>query len=896
MKDIVKQSQETITHGSHQSTIYNPRKLAEMGFPGIKSVPFSIIVLLEQVLRNYDGKKFRSKDITNLASWQKNKISEDEIPFMPTRVVLQDFTGVPSLVDLASLRTALQENGFSPDEINPRVPVDLIIDHSIQVDSYGTNNALADNMATEFKRNRERYEFLKWGQNSFDNLRVFPPGAGIIHQVNLEYLSPVSHSLDGVTFPDTLVGTDSHTTMINGLGVLGWGVGGIEAESVMLGQPIYMKIPEVVGFKLINKASAGITATDLVLRVTQMLRAKGVVEKFVEFFGSGLDSLSLADRATIANMSPEYGATMGYFPVDNETLRYLASTGRSADSIERTKAYYKALGIFRDSTTKDPIFSDMLELDLSTLVPSIAGPKRPQDRIDLTDAKQAWSTNLTVPVKDRGFGLADSSLADQSQIKGSGDILHHGSVVIAAITSCTNTSNPALMLTAGLLAKKAVKLGLKTKPWVKTSLAPGSRVVTDYLAEADLQKYLDILGFNTVGYGCTTCIGNSGPLMPQISAAIKDKDLVVCSVLSGNRNFEGRIHGDTKANFLASPPLVIAYAIAGSMNIDVSKDPLGQDQQGQDVFLKDIWPSDSDIALAEKNVLPDFYIKRYKTVLGISDRWTNLKGKSDKIFQWDEKSTYIQNPPFFSHIKDKSAGLNDIKNARALLKLGDSVTTDHISPAGIFGEISPAGQYLITKKVMPDDFNTYGSRRGNDKIMERGTFANIRIRNQLAPGTEGGFTKLFPNGKISTIFEVAQEYKKNNVPSIVLAGAEYGSGSSRDWAAKGPYLLGVKAVIAVSFERIHRSNLIGMGVLPLQFLPGDDSSSLKISGEELFSITGLHDGMLPQSRLDLTIDDRKIKVLCRLDTEIEIDYYRNGGILHTVLKEIMEKSTPAIKS
>ena len=882
---------QTLEHNQKSYKIINPHLLSKAGFFNLERLPFSILILLEQILRNLDGYKFKDEDVKNLSHWDGKSNLEKEIPFMPSRVVLQDFTGVPLLVDLASLRSALGKNNLNPDLINPLVPVDLIIDHSVQVDAYGSNTALDENLKHEFSRNQERYEFLKWGQQAFKNFRVFPPGVGIIHQVNLEYLSPLVQKKEGYLLPDTLVGTDSHTTMINGLGVLGWGVGGIEAESAMLGQPIYMKIPEVIGFQLHGQLNPNVTATDLVLRITEILRKKGVVEKFVEFYGSGLSQLSLPDRATIGNMAPEYGATMGFFPVDAETIRYLRQTGRDQETVELAEKYFKALKMFRTDSSLDPIFSDVLELDLSTVRPSIAGPKRPQDRIDLTDSKSAWHKALQDPIAKRGFELKENQISATAKVEGKNYYLSHGSVVIAAITSCTNTSNPSVLLNAGLLSKKSVEKGLNSKPWVKTSLAPGSRVVTDYLSATGLQQAFDALGFHTVGYGCTTCIGNSGPLPEKIVQAIREKDLVACSVLSGNRNFEGRIHAEVKANFLASPPLVVAYALAGTMDIDFDKEPLGQDKQGKPVFLKDLWPSPKEVQTLLGEITPEMYRKRYDSVLGSSERWMKVSAKGGKVYSWQEDSTYIQNPPFFMDIEKRPETITAIKNARVLLKLGDSVTTDHISPAGSFQLNSPAGKFLTQHQVKEVDFNSYGSRRGNDRIMVRGTFANTRIKNLLVPGTEGGITKSMLTQEVMPVYDAAMLYKQKNIPSIVIAGAEYGSGSSRDWAAKGPYLLGVSAVLAVSFERIHRSNLIGMGILPVQFLPSQSAESLQFTGEEEYSILGLTDDLKPQAELILEVNKtRRIPILSRLDTEVEIDYYRKGGILHSFLRNLLKKA------
>ncbi|WP_321492451.1 aconitate hydratase AcnA [uncultured Desulfobacter sp.] len=879
-----------LSGGSAQ--FYRLDNLEKQGIGQISRLPFSIKILLEQTIRNLDHFQVNESDILALANWQPKQKSEKEIPFKPTRVILQDLTGVPAIVDLASLRTSMSKLGGNPAVINPKIPVDLIIDHSIQVDSYGKSSSLQTNMEKEFERNRERYEFLKWGQKNFKNMKIFPPGVGIVHQVNLESLASVVQIKDNICFSDTVVGTDSHTPMVNGLGVLGWGVGGIEAESVMLGQPIYMQIPQVVGFKLTGEMGSGTTATDLVFRIVEILRQVGVVEKFVEFYGDGLSQLSLADRATISNMAPEYGATMGFFPTDMETLQYLKSTGRAPDLVERVEHYCKAQGLFRTDGMTPPDFSDEIELDLSTIEPSLAGPKRPQDRIGLSEMKGAWAKTLTAPVSQRGYELKENELSSQAKISPSDSeapfVLEHGSVVLAAITSCTNTSNPSVMIAAGLLAKKAVEKGLKTKPWVKTSLAPGSRVVTDYLNQAKLDGFLEQLGFFTVGYGCTSCIGNSGPLSEPISKAITSNDLVVASVLSGNRNFEGRVNPLTKANYLASPPLVVAYAIAGTVNINILEDPLGTDPGGQPVYLKDIWPDPKEIAQNAALITPDMYLSRYSNFETLSPLWNEIPTKGDEVFEWDESSTYIRNPPFFLNMSKDLKPIREIIDARVLVKVGDSVTTDHISPAGAIAKNSPAATYLLGHGIQQPDFNSYGSRRGNDQVMVRGTFANIRLRNQLAPGTEGGITTYLPTGEQTSIFEASEKYKASKTPLIVLAGKEYGTGSSRDWAAKGTYLLGVKAVIASSYERIHRSNLLGMGVLPLQFKDGNSAESLNLTGKESYSILGLNDQIKPGQDLTLKVDDKEIPVVLRLDTPVEIEYYRNGGILHTVLRNFIK--------
>jgi aconitate hydratase len=846
------------------------------------------------VLREYDGYAFTEDDIKKLASYNA-KNPEGEIPFKPSRVVLQDFTGVPAIVDLAALRSAMKRMGGSPNSINPQVPVDLVIDHSVQVDEFGQEYAFMHNVEKEFERNRERYEFLKWGQKAFDNFRVVPPGRGIVHQVNLEYLANGAFSReeeDGtrIVYPDTLVGTDSHTTMINGLGILGWGVGGIEAEAAMLGQPIYMLIPEVVGVKLTGKLREGITATDLTLTVTQMLRKHGVVGKFVEFFGEGLSNMSLPDRATIANMSPEYGATMGFFPMDDEAMRYMRRTGRSEEHVEMVERYMKEQQLYRTKDTPDPEFTDMLELDLSTVETSLAGPKLPHDRIALPNMKNTFESSLTSDDPTMGFDLEQEQLANKGIFKNGQEVeMKHGDVVIAAITSCTNTSNPSVMLGAGIVAKKALEKGLKVPPYVKTSLAPGSRVVTQYLEEAGLTDYMDELGFNLVGYGCTTCIGNSGPLPMAVENAVKEGDLIVAGVLSGNRNFEGRIHPYVKANYLASPPLVVAYALAGTVDIDLEHEPIGKDSDGNDVYLKDIWPTSEEIAEHLDNAIrPDLFKEQYGDIFK-SEEWDEIPVGGGELYEWKESSTYIQEPPFFMDMGEDPDPITSINEARALVKVGDSITTDHISPAGTINEDSPAGEYLKEHGVKPEDFNSFGSRRGNDRVMTRGTFANVRFKNQLAPGREGGYTKYFPDDEITTIYDAAMRYKENNTPLIALAGDQYGTGSSRDWAAKGTILLGVEAVIATSYERIHRSNLVGMGVLPLQFKEGESAKSLGLDGSEEFNIK-IDDDLQPRDMVEVEAkkaDGETItfEAMCRIDTPVEIDYYRNGGILHYVLRD-----------
>jgi len=879
-------------------TYYRLSALEEQGIGRVSSLPFSIRILLESALRSNDGFEVRDDDVVTLANWNPEG---QEVPFKPARVILQDFTGVPSLVDLAALRSAMQRMGGDPARIQPAIPVDLVIDHSVQVDVFGSPDALHRNAEIEFERNRERYEFIRWGQGAFENFRAVPPATGIVHQVNLEYLARgvLTREIDGTTvvFPDSLVGTDSHTTMINGLGVVGWGVGGIEAEAVILGQPIFMVMPEVVGFKLVGQLPEGATATDLVLVVTQMLRQKGVVGKFVEFFGSGLSRLSLPDRATLANMAPEYGATMGFFPVDAETLRYLEYTGRPRNLVDLVERYTKAQGLFRTDDTPDPDFTDTLELDMSTVESALAGPKRPQDRIPLHQMKDQFAKSLVAPTGERGFDLEadeiDRSVTVPLNGNGRGVDLKHGAVVIAAITSCTNTSNPSVMVGAGLLAKKAVEKGLKVARYVKTSLAPGSKVVTAYLVEAGLLPYLERLGFYVVGYGCTTCIGNSGPLPQAIARSIGEADLVAAAVLSGNRNFEGRINPHVRANYLASPPLVVAYAIAGTVNINLAKEPLGNDEQGNPVFLRDIWPTQQEISDTMAEALkPQMYHEQYGNVFEGNETWNAIPISANPVYEWNSESTYIQEPPFFVDLSPEPAPLENIVGARVLALLGDSVTTDHISPAGSIAVDSPAGRYLISRGVEVKDFNSYGSRRGNDRVMVRGTFANIRLKNLLAPGTEGGVTIYFPTREQMSIFDAAERYKADGTPLVVLAGKEYGTGSSRDWAAKGALLLGVKAVIAESFERIHRSNLIGMGVLPLQFSDGQNVASLGLTGHEVFNIEGISNDLKPRQNLIVTAvseDGRctTFNVICRLDTPVEVNYYRNGGILHAVLRDML---------
>ncbi len=966
-------ARDTFNTGSGTAGIYRLSKLEAAGLGPISKLPFSIRVLLEAVLRNCDGYLVTAADVKALAGWNAASPAKVEIPFLPARVVLQDFTGVPCVVDLAAMRSAMKRLGGDPKKINPLIPVDLVIDHSVQVDSFGSPKSLEENVKLEFDRNRERYEFLRWGQKSLANFRAVPPNVGIVHQVNLEYLAKGvflrSDKLGPVALPDTLVGTDSHTTMINGLGVVGWGVGGIEAEAVMLGQPLYMLPPEAIGFELTGELAPGVTATDLVLSVTQILRKVGVVDKFVEFYGPGAGRLSLADRATISNMAPEYGATIGFFPVDTETLAYLRATGRTKDEVSLVERYYKEQGLFRTDADKPLVYTKTVSLDLSTVEPSLAGPKRPQDRVSLASMKETWRKALKAPVTERGFGLDDAAVAKKAAVKANGRSgtagqassgtrtgssssveITHGAVVIAAITSCTNTSNPSVMLAAGLLAKKAVAKGLTVPPYVKTSLAPGSRVVSDYLDQAKLTEPLAKLGFHTVGYGCTTCIGNSGPLPEPVAHAVTEGNLVASAVISGNRNFEGRVNPLVKANYLASPPLVVAYAIAGTTDIDLVKEPIGTGTGGQKVFLKDIWPTNDEVQAAMKTaVLPQMFESRYAGVFAANETWNAIKVAEGDLFQWDEASTYIQEPPFLADLTTEVKPIQPIAGARVLAVLGDSVTTDHISPAGNISKNSPAGKYLMDHGVQPADFNSYGSRRGNDRVMVRGTFANIRIRNFLAPGTEGGVTRYLgadtsrdltgpgaaavaarvgmkeprtmangpgrmisegggarpgasdtpekgtPSpkiGEVVSIYDAALGYKAAGVPTIILAGAEYGTGSSRDWAAKGTMLLGVRTVIAQSFERIHRSNLVNMGVLPLQFLERQTWKSLGLTGEEIYHIAGLNDSLQPRSKITVQAisPDGNVKTFeanVRIDTPVEMDYYKNGGILQTVVRKLL---------
>ncbi len=886
-------TRKPLTVGNQSYDIFRLDLLEKAGFKNVSKLPVSLKVLLENLLRQEDNHHVNKGDIEALANWNPKGRQDKEIAFMPARVLMQDLTGVPAIVDLAAMREAMKRLGGDPKKINPLAPVDLVIDHSVQVDYFGTPDAFHKNSQIEFERNVERYAFLRWGQRAFDNFRLIPPDTGICHQVNLEYLAPVVFRAkkDGTMFayPDTVVGTDSHTPMINGLGVVGWGVGGIEAEAALLGQPIIMLIPEVIGFKLHGKLPEGATATDLVLTVVQMLRKKGVVEKFVEFYGSGLSTLSLADRATIGNMAPEYGATIGYFPIDAETFRYLQLTGRDPELIKLVEAYAKEQGMFRTDASPDPIFTDTLELDLGSVVPSLAGPRRPQDRVPLTESKKAFKEAMPSLMKS-----GDAAKTVAVQMNGDKFQLAHGSVVIAAITSCTNTSNPSVLIGAGLLAKKAVEKGLTRKPWVKTSLAPGSKVVTEYLKDSGLLSDLEKIGFHLVGYGCTTCIGNSGPLPEPVANAIQEGDLVAAAVLSGNRNFEGRIHANVRANYLASPPLVVAYALAGSMDVDLYADALGNDPQGKPVYLKDIWPTPQEVqAVMNKSVRSEMFKKEYSQATEGDERWKAMPVPEGELFKWDSQSTYVREAPYFENMSKTPGQPSEIKGARVLALLGDSVTTDHISPAGSIEKNGPAARYLMNNDVAPKDFNQYGARRGNHEVMMRGTFANVRLKNFLAPGTEGGVTVHLPEKKQMSIYDAAMQYQKEGVPLIVIAGKEYGTGSSRDWAAKGPRLLGIKAAVAESFERIHRSNLIGMGILPLQFKVGENLKSLGLSGFEKFDVVGISSGLKLRQELTVkaTSDDGKVtefKAICRIDTPAELDYYRHGGILEYVLRQLLQ--------
>jgi aconitate hydratase len=891
-------SKAVIETSYHKYIIYRLDSLEQAGLANLSRLPYSIRILLESVLRQCNGIEITREDVVNLAGWTPKPLQRPALPFIPGRVIMQDFTGVPAIVELAAMRQAMARTGGDPSKINPLVPVDLVIDHSVQVDFFASGDALVRNAELEFQRNRERYEFLRWGQNAFQNFRVVPPATGIVHQVNLEYLAQVvSTQKTGdslLAFPDTLVGTDSHTTMINGLGVVGWGVGGIEAEAAMLGQPIDMLAPDVVGVRLSGQLAEGVTATDLTLTITQALREKGVVDKFVEFYGPGLSSLSLPDRATIGNMAPEYGATVGYFPVDDETIHYLKMTGRPEETIELVERYCKEQRIFHTASSPDPEYTDTLEIDLVSIEASLAGPKRPQDRVALGEVKKSFHSALAAPVQDGGFELNQEEQATEVKFGTNGHTLTmtHGAVVIAAITSCTNTSNPSVMVAAGLFAKRAVEKGLQVKPYVKTSLAPGSRVVTEYLEKASLLEPLVKLGFNVVGYGCTTCIGNSGPLPGEVVKAITGGNLVAVSVLSGNRNFEGRIHPYVKANYLASPPLVVAYALAGTVDIDLKSEPLGLGLDGNPVYLRDLWPSGQEVAAVVADSLStEMFTKKYKSVFTGNETWNAIKSGDSELYAWDKNSTYIQEPPFFLEFGREAPVIKGFNGGRILALLGDSITTDHISPAGAIAADSPAGKYLIANGVSPREFNSYGSRRGNDRVMTRGTFANIRLKNRMLPGVEGGMTLHLPDGEQMSIYDAAMKYIQENVPLVVVAGKDYGSGSSRDWAAKGTRLLGVRAVIAESFERIHRSNLVGMGVLPLQLMPGESSSSLGITGREEVSLEGLDEHIQPGSRLTVRMikEDGGVMyfhVIARLNTPVEVEYYRHGGVLNAVLEKM----------
>ena len=884
---------------------YRLQALEEAGLGNVSKLPYSIKVLLESVLRQVDGRVITKEHVENLAKWGTKDIKDIDVPFKPSRVILQDFTGVPAVVDLASLRKAMADLGGDPDKINPEIPVDLVVDHSVQVDKAGTADSLRINMDLEFQRNTERYNFLSWAQKSFNNYRAVPPATGIVHQVNLEYLANVVHAVeeDGefVAFPDSLVGTDSHTTMINGIGVLGWGVGGIEAEAGMLGQPSYFPVPEVIGVKLVGELPNGTTATDLALKVTQVLRQKGVVGKFVEFFGPGVAELPLADRATIANMAPEYGATCGFFPVDAEALAYMRLTGRDEKDIQVVEQYTKANGLFFTPENEDPIFTDVVEINLAEIEANLSGPKRPQDLIPLSQMQTEFKKALTAPVSNQSFGLDAKDVDKEITFKladGSETTMKTGAIAIAAITSCTNTSNPYVLVAAGLVAKKAVEKGLDVPAYVKTSLAPGSKVVTAYLQNSGLLPYLDKIGFNIVGYGCTTCIGNSGPLEAEIEAAIADSDLLVTSVLSGNRNFEGRIHPLVKGNYLASPPLVVAYALAGTVDVDLQKDPIGIDTDGNEVFFSDIWPSQDEIKeVVSRTVTPELFRNEYERVFDDNERWNEIKTSEDALYTWENDSTYIQNPPFFEGLSEEPGEVEALNDLRVVAKFGDSVTTDHISPAGSIAKTSPAGLYLQENGVEPKDFNSYGSRRGNHEVMMRGTFANIRIKNQVAPGTEGGWTTYWPTNEVMSIYDACMKYKEQDTGLVVLAGKDYGMGSSRDWAAKGTNLLGIKTVIAESFERIHRSNLVLMGVLPLQFKDGESADTLGLTGKETIAVA-VDETVKPRDLVKVTATDeagnkKEFEVLVRFDSEVEIDYYRHGGILQMVLRDKLQSKTHA---
>ncbi|MED3822532.1 aconitate hydratase AcnA [Priestia flexa] len=903
-KDVFNARSSFTVNGSTYN-YYRLQALEEAGLGAVSKLPYSIKVLLESVLRQVDGRVITKEHVENLAKWGTDEIQEVDVPFKPSRVILQDFTGVPAVVDLASLRKAMADLGGDPDKINPEIPVDLVVDHSVQVDKAGTLDSLRVNMNLEFQRNTERYKFLNWAQKSFDNYRAVPPATGIVHQVNLEYLANVVHAVEEngeyLAFPDTLVGTDSHTTMINGIGVLGWGVGGIEAEAGMLGQPSYFPVPEVIGVKLTGELPNGTTATDLALKVTQVLRQKGVVGKFVEFFGPGVAQLPLADRATIANMAPEYGATCGFFPVDSEALDYMRLTGRDEADIQVVEQYTKENGLFYTPDAVEPTFTDVVEINLAEIESNLSGPKRPQDLIPLSDMQSEFKKALIAPVSNQSFGLSTSDVEKEVTFKladGTETTMKTGAIAIAAITSCTNTSNPYVLVAAGLVAKKAVEKGLDVPAYVKTSLAPGSKVVTGYLQSSGLLPYLEKIGYNVVGYGCTTCIGNSGPLEDEIEQAIADNDLLVTSVLSGNRNFEGRIHQLVKGNYLASPPLVVAYSLAGTVDIDLQKDPIGVGADGKEVFFSDIWPSQDEIKeVVKATVTPELFRKEYDRVFDDNERWNEIETSEEALYTWDNDSTYIQNPPFFEGLSEEPGEVEALNDLRVIAKFGDSVTTDHISPAGSIAKSSPAGLYLQDKGVEPRDFNSYGSRRGNHEVMMRGTFANIRIKNQIAPGTEGGWTTYWPENKVMSIYDACMKYKEENTGLVVLAGKDYGMGSSRDWAAKGTNLLGIKTVIAESFERIHRSNLVLMGVLPLQFKEGESAETLGLTGTETISVQ-IDETVKPRDFVKVTATDeagnkKEFDVLVRFDSEVEIDYYRHGGILQMVLRDKLQSKTHA---
>ncbi|MBP0725915.1 aconitate hydratase AcnA [Bacillus sp. RG28] len=897
------QSRSTFTLNGKSYNYYRLKAIEEAGVANVSKLPYSIKVLLESVLRQVDGRVIKEEHVENLAKWGTNELKDVDVPFKPSRIILQDFTGVPVVVDLAALRKAMADMGGDPQVINPAIPVDLVIDHSVMVDKAGSVDALDFNMDLEFSRNEERYQFLSWAQKAFNNYRAVPPATGIVHQVNLEYLANVVHvqqTEDGETiaFPDTVFGTDSHTTMINGIGVLGWGVGGIEAEAGMLGQPSYFPVPEVIGVKLTGSLPSGTTATDVAIKVTQVLRQKGVVGKFVEYFGPGLQSMPLADRATIANMAPEYGATCGFFPIDAESLNYLRLTGRTEEQVQLVEAYSKANDLFYTPDAEEPTFTDLVEINLSEIVPNLSGPKRPQDLISLSDMKDAFQKAVAAPMGNAGFGLTPEAMDKEMTVKfanGTESVVKTGAVAIAAITSCTNTSNPYVMLGAGLVAKKAVEKGLKVPAYVKTSLAPGSKVVSGYLQAAGLIPSLNELGFNIVGYGCTTCIGNSGPLAPEMEEAISENDMLVTSVLSGNRNFEGRIHPLVKGNYLASPPLVVAYALAGTVNIDFNVEPIGKDANGHDVFLKDIWPTSQEVQeVVASTVTPELFKKEYERVFEDNKRWNEIKTTDDALYKWDSESTYIANPPFFEGLSKEPGTVKPLDGLKIVGKFGDSVTTDHISPAGSIGKTTPAGLYLQNKGVAPVDFNSYGSRRGHHDVMMRGTFANIRIRNQVAPGTEGGVTTYWPTGEVMSIFDAAMRYKEDGTGLMILAGKDYGMGSSRDWAAKGTNLLGIKTVLAESFERIHRSNLVMMGVLPLQFKEGESAETFGLTGKETFAVT-VDENVKPRDLVKVTAtkeDGTEVSfdVVARFDSEVEVDYYRHGGILQMVLRDKLNNS------